>query len=84
MQETQALDVGALPPAARLAVIELRDLAGFEAGPVAAMLAWQASLVQRSLDVVSVVVPRVLPGRDVVTADRNDKVARDCETVGRS
>ena len=68
IQSSQALDVGALPPQARLAIVELEDLAGFAAKPTAALLTWLAQTAGRPLDAVPVVVPRLFTDGDVFTS----------------
>ncbi len=61
VQRAQALDLSMLDEDARVCVVELADLAGFDAAPVAAMLAWIDSLVFKGVTFTTVKVPRVLP-----------------------
>jgi glycerol-3-phosphate dehydrogenase subunit B len=62
---SQHLDVAALPDDAIVGVVEWRDLAGFNAAPVAAMLQWVGGLSTRGLRTVPVPVPRVFAATSV-------------------
>jgi glycerol-3-phosphate dehydrogenase subunit B len=52
-QGTLAADLATLDDGAKVVVVELGDVAGFDAGPVQQMLAWVGSLSAKSLDVRS-------------------------------
>ncbi|MFZ9889148.1 MAG: FAD-binding protein, partial [Myxococcota bacterium] len=64
-QESSAFDLSCLPAGGRVLVVELEDVAGFDGGPVAAMLRWIDGLgttaAPHSVEVVS--IPAIAPER---------------------
>lgn len=89
-QGASAVDLSTLDASARLRVVDLEDLGGFGATPVAGMLSWIAGLGGHELDVCTVSVRR-LPGlarpfengrQMAVWLDDDEHAATFIESVG--